>query len=205
MKKGNKKELTTEPSQIEIVTLAVYLLGGDQHAVDTEDAAVKAHELAPGRFAWRKYPDQINLELIRVYLSDAKKPDKGGLLAGSGRTGWSLTKKGLKWARTAAVRVEGADLDRRREESRAGSIDENRWRRERARILSTAAWERWAHGDHDLSVKEAREVFRVDSYADRQLKETKITRLTSLFLDDEEIGPFLDHVASLLHDSGDPE
>src|SRR5688500_18305568 len=33
--------LTARPSQIEVVTLAVYLLGGDQRPIDTEDVAVK--------------------------------------------------------------------------------------------------------------------------------------------------------------------
>ncbi len=34
----------------EIVTLAVYLLGGETQRADTEDIAVKANELVPGRF-----------------------------------------------------------------------------------------------------------------------------------------------------------
>jgi hypothetical protein len=42
----------------EIVTLAVYLLGGEAQRVDTEDIAIRANELAPGRFTWRKYRDQ---------------------------------------------------------------------------------------------------------------------------------------------------
>ncbi|HAB18651.1 MAG TPA: hypothetical protein DCE44_19690 [Verrucomicrobiales bacterium] len=49
----------------EIVTLAVYLLGGDTHRVDTEDVAVKANDLAHGRFTWRKYRDQINIDANR--------------------------------------------------------------------------------------------------------------------------------------------
>jgi hypothetical protein len=130
MKKRQEKNLTNQLAQYEIVTLAVYLLGGDQNAVDTEDAAIKAHQLAPGCFTWRKYPDQINLELVRANLSNAKKPQNGELLLGSGRTGWSLTKAGLKWARGAVPRVVGKDLTRSRAQSRAGSIDENRWRRE---------------------------------------------------------------------------
>lgn len=79
--------MTQQLTQSQIVTLAVYLLGGDQQAVDTEDAAIKAHELAPGRFSWRKDPEQIHLELIRVYLSNAKEAHKGALVVGSGRTG----------------------------------------------------------------------------------------------------------------------
>ena len=86
-------------SNHEIVTLAAYLLGGDVRHVDTEDVAFKASELAPGRFAWRKYPDQINLEIIRVYLSDAKKLAKGGYLIRSGADGWLLTEKGVRFAK----------------------------------------------------------------------------------------------------------
>lgn len=50
----------------EIVTLAVYLLGGHAQRVDTEDVAVKANALAPGRFTWRKYASQINLDAGRM-------------------------------------------------------------------------------------------------------------------------------------------
>jgi hypothetical protein len=61
-------------SNHEIVTLAVYLLGGGTHHIDTEDIAIRANALAPGRFTWRKYPGQINIENVRTFLSDAKKP-----------------------------------------------------------------------------------------------------------------------------------
>lgn len=55
-------------SNSETVLVAVYLLRGDSNSVDTEDVAVKANELAPGAFTWRKYRDQINLEIVRVVL-----------------------------------------------------------------------------------------------------------------------------------------
>src|SRR4051794_12358128 len=90
--------MTRELANHEVVTLAVYLLGGDRGAVGTEDVAKKANELAPGRFTWRKYKDQINLEVVRVYLSDAKKKAKGAYLIGSGNTGWSLSEAGLRFA-----------------------------------------------------------------------------------------------------------
>src|SRR5262249_5280318 len=118
----------------ELVTWAVYLLGGDQRRIDTEDIAVKAFQLAPSRLAWRKYPDQINLELVRVSLSDAKKAEQGGLLTGSGRTGWSLTQKGLMWLRSSRAKLEtmgSKDIDM---QSRAGSIDSTRSDRERKRL-----------------------------------------------------------------------
>ncbi|MGA8215792.1 MAG: hypothetical protein WB799_19520, partial [Candidatus Sulfotelmatobacter sp.] len=111
-------------SNHEIVTLAVYLLGGRSSHVDTEDIAIKSNELAPGRFSWRKYPSQINLELIRVYLSDAKKKDKGEYLMGSGSDGWLLTQRGFEFARRQNKKLKTANLSRP-----AMGPKEKRWRR----------------------------------------------------------------------------
>ena len=66
--------MSNKVSNHEIVTLAVYLLGGASQFIDTEDIAMKANEIAPGRFTWRKYPQQINIENITAFLWDAKKP-----------------------------------------------------------------------------------------------------------------------------------
>ncbi len=182
---------------MEVVTLAVYLLGGAQRAIDTEDIAVKAHQLAPGRFSWKKYPKQINLELIRVNLSHAKTG--GDLVIGSGRTGWRLTQRGLKWAEQAAPAINEGETSRSRAQLRSGSIDEQRWRRERSRLISTPAWKMWKGGDREIPFAEAKEVFRIDSYAKGDLRETKITRLQSLFTKDDEVGPFLDHLIKVLN------
>src|SRR3989338_6764470 len=99
-------------SNHEIVTLSVYLLGGESKHIDTEEVAVKANELAPGRFTWRRYPDQINIENVRTFLSDAKKSKNGSYLAGSGKDGWILTEKGFDFAQRRTKDLEGADLSR---------------------------------------------------------------------------------------------
>jgi hypothetical protein len=191
MKKMPEKRLTKRPSQAEIVTLAVYRLGGAQRAIDTEDAAVEAHRMAPGRFSWKKYPDQINLELIRVFLSDAKKNE---LVVGSGRTGWRLTQRGLKSAKELSGPARDFDSVRPRAQSRAGSIDEQRWRRERSRVIATRAWQLWMSGVRNIPSAETKQVFRIDSYARGELRETKITRLRAMFADDQELAPFLNHL-----------
>jgi hypothetical protein len=192
MKKTPEKRLTKEASQAEVVTLAVYRLGGAQRAIDTEDVAVEAHRLAPGRFSWKKHPDQINLELIRVFLSDAK--NKNELVIGSGRTGWRLTQRGLKWAEQLSEMVGELVSARTRAQSRSGSVDELRWRRERSRIVATHAWQLWISGVRDIPAADAKQVFRIDSYARGGLREIKITRLRAMFSDDQELAPFLDHL-----------
>ncbi len=193
MKKLPDKKLTSETAQVAVVTLALYRLGGGERAIDTEDIGVEAHHIAPGRFSWRKYPDQINLELIRVFLSDAKKT-QNSLVMGSGRTGWRLTQKGLKWAEAASKSIGESDLSRTRAQSRSGSIDEQRRHRERARIVKSHAWQLWKTGAHDIPISDAKEVFRLDSYARGDLRMAKMTRLRAMFSDDNELTPFLDRL-----------
>ena len=56
----------------------------------------------------------------------------------------------------------------------------------------------WAEGKRDIPQYEAKTIFRIDSYAKGDLREAKITRVRSLFLEDEELGPFLDHLIAVL-------
>lgn len=196
----------TDASQIELVATALYLLGGDQHVIDTEDIAVKVHELAPGRFSWRKYPEQINLELVRVYLSAAKDPVRGGgLVDGTGRSGWTLTRAGLEWAKANSERLAGADLTRTREERKGGSIDERRWQRERTRVMTTTAWARWDAGERDITPREAQEVFRIDSYALGRTRDLKMARLQEMFEADPELGPFIRALVPILSEGSRDE
>lgn len=186
------KQKLTPTTRAELVVWAVSLLGGDQKRIDTEDIAVKAFQLAPKSFCWRKHPEQINLELVRVNLSNAKKPENGELLAGSGRTGWSLTRKGLAWIRSARSRLQAlGPSDPQRRASHAGSIDSSRRDRERKRILTLPAWNRWANGDKSVVLAEAHEVYRLDSYSTASVREAKLTRLRAMFGDDPELSSFL--------------
>lgn len=90
-----------ELSNYQIVTLAVALLCGESEHVHPEDIAVKVQELLPGRFCWRKYPEQIDLDAVRVALRDAKKSKNGTLVTGSNIDGWMLTVNGINWIKQA--------------------------------------------------------------------------------------------------------
>lgn len=194
----SQKILTNATRQLDIVILAVHLLGGGRKSVDTEDVAVKCHELAPGMFAWRKYSDQINLELVRVALSDAKKRSYGQLLSGSGREGWRLSPRGIDW-----IESKGEELLRKgsvridRERLSAGSVDAVRKRREKMRIFSSAAWKSWSE-QKTISLRDARNLFRIDEYATSKILDNKVVRLRSQFEDDERISPFIREAAELI-------
>jgi hypothetical protein len=160
---------------------------------------MRAHEIAPGRFSWRKYPEQINLELVRVALSDARKPENGALVVGTGRTGWSLTDAGQRWAVASAPRLLGRDLTKQRAERSAGSIDERRWQRERLRLLTTDAWRQWngTHNAGSITREAAHDLFRIDRYVVGRARELKVNRLRTMFADDRELAKFVEATASI--------
>ena len=159
---------------------------------------MKTHQLSPGRFSWRKYPDQINLELVRVRLSEAKSEAHGKFLEGSTPRGWMLTAAGLKWASKVAADDTNLQpqLDGGRE--RGGSVDAQRIDRERARLTASGAWAKWPGRANDISAPEAQEVFRLDSYATDELRATKVDRLRKVFIADPAMLEFIDSLARLL-------
>ncbi len=172
-------------SNHEIVTLAVYALGGESKQVDTEDVAKEADRLVPGRFTWRKYRDQIDKELIRVFLSDAKKPKNGAYIAGVGNDGWTLTEAGLVFARTNLGRLGGQATNPPRLTSK-----EKNWRRsEKVRMLATPAFEKISSGQADkVTEQEAHAFFRLDSYITGHARDQKLLRARNVFGDDPDLG-----------------
>jgi hypothetical protein len=179
------KQMRRSFSNHEIVTLAVYLLGGDSRAIDTEDVAVKANEIAPGRFNWRKYPEQINIENVRTFLSDAKKPKNGRYLLGSGKEGWLLTEEGCRFSRKRVAELDGIDLSTTRH-----SVSERRWvNRERGRMLASEAFSKF-HSGHGraITTQEAEAFFRLDEYVRGEARERKILRIVNIFGEDPELG-----------------
>jgi len=197
MKNNSKKDLTSTASRIDIVVLTTHILGGASHAIDTEDVAIRANELAPGIFAWRKYPEQINLELVRVTLSDAKKQKNGGLLVGSGRTGWRLSAAGVSWAASYGRTLLESNIHWDASRRTAGSVDAVRKERELKRIKGSEAWRRWQE-DMSFPVADARWIFRIDSFTSDAQKDRKIVRISSLFADNKAVSEFLSYANSVL-------
>lgn len=182
-KKEGSPQLTL--SNHEIVTLAVFLVGGDASLVDTEDVAVKANELAPGRFSWRKYPTQINIENVRAFLSDAKKQKNGSFIHGSGKAGWLLTERGRVFAKSKAKLLSKLHLARK-----PISPMEKRWMSfERARMLADPSFRKFRlTGLAAVTEQEAESFFRLDGYVVGQARERKLLRFLNAFGDHPELG-----------------
>lgn len=182
-------------SNHEIVTLAVYLLGGDTKRIDTEDIAVKANELAPGRFTWRKYRDQISIDAVRKRLWDASRLQKGGYLFGSERDGWTLTPAGVTFANAKNGFLAKANLTR----TPLNSNERNLIRRERERMLSSDAFAKFSSNQANTILQhEAESFFRVDAYVTGAARMEKILRTKNRFGDDAELGPLIKLLESKL-------
>ena len=192
-------ETATTLANHEIVTLAVYLLGGDTQRIDAEDIAVKANDLAPQRFTWRKYPNQINLEAVRKRLWDARQVKKGGYLVGSDNTGWSLTPSGILFARGKQAILNQLNLARKPLTTK----ERNLIRRERERLLGSTAFEKYSSGEADkISMQEAESFFRVDAYVTGETRTEKILRTKNRFADDTELGSLIKLLESKLSKGG---
>ena len=80
----------------DVTVIALYQLGGALRYIHLEDVALKAAELSPKTFSWKKYPEQINLEAVRIALKN-ELGAKNRRVLGSIRDGWMLTSNGLSW------------------------------------------------------------------------------------------------------------
>ncbi|MBN2575498.1 MAG: hypothetical protein JXP73_13120 [Deltaproteobacteria bacterium] len=182
-------------SNYEIVTLAVYLLGGDAKEVDTEHVAMKANALAPGRFTWRNYPDQIDLEIIRVSLSDAKKRKNGEYLTGTGSSGWLLTEAGLTFARKSADSpIIGAGAA-----SKLGNDERRRRKVEQARFAASDACQQYLAGaGARISRHAAESAFRLNAYVVGDARQRKVQRIVNVLGGDPEVGDAVRFLARIV-------
>ncbi len=182
-------------SNHQIVVIAAYLAGADSDRVDTEDIAVRANQIAPGRFTWRKYPEQINIDTVRKRLWDACKEGKGAYMHGSEREGWLLTESGVAFARKNATAVVG--------EKKRASLKERAWlKTERARLLATDAFRKYRlRKSSAVTLREAEGFFRIDNYVTGEAREAKMLRILNAFADDEEVGPAVRRFAALVRGS----
>jgi hypothetical protein len=173
--------LLTMLTRPEAATVALYLEGGEDQNVDTEDVALRAAEVAPGMFAWQKHRDRIDKELVRVALSDARL--KTGYVIGSHAKGWMLTPQGLDFARrNANSSADGPVSERRRP-------DERQWQRERARLVTSDAFLRIQTGGADsVTPDETDAFFRLNVYVKGAARERKIARIENRFSGDPELG-----------------
>jgi len=177
----------------ELAAAACFLEGGATKLVHTEDLAVRAFQLAPQRFCWRKYPERIDLDIARVSLTDAAKAKNGALVQGSKDSGWSLTQAGIRWVEQARERLpklfQGeAILDPDRRSTQAVAAD-----RESERLRQSDAYQKWQSGrPGDLTVYDFFKATRTSEYLPTAQMSLRRTQLVQLVGGDAELVRFVD-------------
>ena len=179
-------------SNWELVALACYLEGGATRAVDTEEIAVRASALAPRRFSWKKFPERIDLDAVRVSLTDAAKSKYGSLVTGSKERGWSLSATGLEFATgIAASRPEltgdaAPELAGERRQFAAAVA------RESTGLRESAAFAKWSGGRAaDITVYEFFTATRTAEYLPPKEMIRRQKHLEALLAADEVLAPFV--------------
>lgn len=168
-------------SNPQLVTIAVAFCNGDTEYVDREDVAIKVNEIAPGRFNWRKYPERIDLDAVKVSLRDAKKLKNGGLLVGDNSIGWMLSPVGLKWIET----LDFTDITSGKH--RKGSISASR-EAESERLRDTKAYQLFIAGEIDrITLQDFYHFARINEYFQTKARQRRYSIINNAVTDDEKL------------------
>lgn len=166
------------------VLLAAFRITAGLREADTEDLAMEADRVAPERFRWRKYRDQVNLQSVGKSLRDCKQR---GYLRGDARVGWMLTEAGM----TEARRVDTVSANATPRVPL--SARERAWRKtERTRLLSEPAFAKVTGGRiEDVTERELEGFFRLDEYVVGSARQDRVDRALRFFSGDAQLEPVI--------------
>ncbi len=171
---------------IELVTIALYEVGGANNFKDTEDVAVKADEIDNERFKWRnkKYKKYIDRGLIVESLNAARVRRIGSFLKGNDDKGWILTPIGLEFCK----RVKNTFPKLTIRKKRISKIEKKYLLREENRIINTEAYIKFINGEgSNINEKDIKKLFKIDDYTSKLDVEKRIINLLDNFKDKDKI------------------
>ena len=191
MKTSNRRPAKASLNNDQVTLLSLLLLGGELDAVDTEDVAIRADELSPGRFRWRKYKEHVDLGLVRNGLQDARKKH---LVNGGALDGWRLTVEGAEEARRLALHDSILSKQHRL------TPEQKQWRaRERERLIREPAYrEAMVGGLESVTPANIMRFFKFDEYLPDDKRTERIRRLLIAFEEDQDLHSVIQHFAKRL-------
>jgi hypothetical protein len=156
-----------------LAAVALLQLDGAMRAVDTEDLAMKMAALAPDRFRWKKYPEQINIDQIRYTVTALLRTDPP-FASGGVRYGWMLTAAGITWAlQTPGIAPEPVH------EALAQHA---------ALLRQTKAWEKFSRmALQEVTIYDARHFLRVDEYTSIRRRRERIQAVCNIAARDADL------------------
>lgn len=181
-------------SNQEIVTFALYNLGGGIGSFDIESIAKEADKLAPGRFRWKTDPNMISDSNTWDALSNARKKKYILQKAQEKNTdSYLLTEDGVEFARRNLKKVKDFDQGKTRI-----PISKELYDNTKLRLISSSAYKK-AREDklEQISQREYNDFFIINDYMKNIKKNEKIQKLKNLFISDKELKIIIDKIASI--------
>jgi hypothetical protein len=165
---------------LDIVTIALYILGNGTKSFDKEEIATKADEIAPIRFRWKTNPNMISDGLVWDALSNARK--KGYVLENT--TKYLLTEQGIKFAQNNINKIKNYNQTRTRFNKKDREVYENT----KDRILSSSLYLKATENKlSEVETNEFYNFFRINEYMDKKQVREKIYKLKNMFVNDKNL------------------
>jgi hypothetical protein len=159
--------------------------------VDTEDVAVAADALEPGKFKWQRCPDQIDMHTVRTCLL-TQAQGNGSYITGSLEAGWMLTENGVAFSKKHEEKFPdpGRLLCRL-------SQEEMRFRPwHKKRMQAQAAYKKVVAGlSEKVTAEEAERFFLIDHDAKAETREERVNFFMRSFGYDRFMGPVVRVIA----------
>ncbi len=165
---------------LDIVTIALFILGNGTKSFDKEEIATKADEIAPIRFRWKTNPNMISDGLVWDALSNARK--KGYVLENTAK--YLLTEEGIKFAQENIYKIKNYDQTRSRYSKKDKEVYENT----KIRILNSSIYSKAMENKlEEVNANEFQSFFRINEYMDNKQIKEKIHKLKNMFTDDKDL------------------
>jgi integrase len=179
-------------SNQEIVTIALYNLGGGIGSFDIESIAKEADKIAPGRFRWRTDPNMISDSNTWDALSNARKKKYILQQAQEKNTdSYLLTEEGIKFSKNNIKKIKSFDQGKIRI-----AVSKEIFDNTKARLQSSIAYKKVLENKiNEISSREFNDFFRLNDYMKKNQKNEKIQKIKNLFISDKEFKKIIDLIA----------
>ena len=179
-------------SNQEIVTIALYNLGGGIGSFDIESIAKQEDKIAPGRFRWRTDPNMISDSNTWDALSNARKKKYILQQAQEKNTdSYLLTEEGIKFSKNNIKKIKSFDQGKIRI-----AVSKEIFDNTKARLQSSIAYKKVLENKiNEISSREFNDFFRLNDYMKKNQKNEKIQKIKNLFISDKEFKKIIDLIA----------
>jgi hypothetical protein len=165
----------------DVICLACYQSGGAIECIDIEHIAVRAYKIAPDKFAWKHYPERIDLRTVQYALKD-ESMHKDARIHGSLRAGYQLTPTGLQWVE------ESLNLLPEKKELESITTTSKQLNAERHRLRNTEAFKKIIAGKtNSLMFRDYETFLRINEYFPSNLRTERITKIMNVVHGDSQL------------------